>query len=84
MPRKQTTRKTAAKKTTARKKATTSARKKTTKSSKKMTLVNPPDFDTMVREKAYEKYIERGGWHGADIDDWLKAENEVKKEFSLA
>ena len=82
MPRKQTTGKTIAKRTTTRKQATTSARK-TAKSSKKMTLVSPADLDIKVRERAYEKYLERGGWHGADMDDWFRAEEEVKKELSL-
>ena len=48
-----------------------------------MTLVNPADLNSKVRERAYEMYIERGGWHGADMDDWLKAEKEVKRELSL-
>ena len=82
MPRKQTAQKTAAK-TTARKKTTTSARK-TAKTTKKMTLVNPAELDNKIREKAYELYKERGGWHGADMEDWLKAEQEVKKELVSA
>jgi hypothetical protein len=79
MPRKQTNSTTTAKKTTTtRKKTTTSARPK----SKKMTLVNPTDIDSKIREKAYELYEKRGGWHGGDFEDWLKAEQEVKKELS--
>lgn len=83
MARKQTTNKASAKKTTTRRKTTTSGRK-TTKSTKKMTLVNPADLEHKVREKAYELYVERGAWHGNDWEDWLKAEKEIKKEFSLA
>ena len=82
MPRKQTTNSTTAKKTstTTRKKTTTSASTR----SKKMTLVNPVEMDSKIREKAYELYEKRGGWHGADIDDWVEAEKEVKKELSHA
>ncbi len=31
-----------------------------------------------VAEKAYYKYLERGGEHGRDLDDWLAAEQEEK------
>ena len=30
-----------------------------------------------VALRAYELYLARGGTHGADVDDWLKAEMEV-------
>jgi hypothetical protein len=30
-----------------------------------------------VERRAYEIYQRRGGNHGADIDDWLKAEREL-------
>jgi hypothetical protein len=81
MPRKQTTNSTTAKKTTTtRKKTTASARTR----SKKMTLVNPIEINSKIREKAYELYEKRGGWHGADLEDWVRAEKEVKKELSHA
>jgi len=79
MPKKQTTKKTTANKsTTTRKRSTTSGRSK----SKKMTIVNSGEMDHMIREKAYELYMQRGATHGGDFDDWLKAEQEVKKELS--
>ena len=31
-----------------------------------------------IRARAYEMYEERGGEHGHDIDDWLRAEDEVR------
>ena len=37
--------------------------------------VNNPDA---VARRAYEIYQRRGGNHGADIDDWLAAERELK------
>lgn len=30
-----------------------------------------------IRQRAYELYQERGGKHGHDLDDWLKAEGEL-------
>jgi hypothetical protein len=37
--------------------------------------VNDPDA---VARKAYEIYQNRGGDHGADLDDWLEAERQLK------
>lgn len=86
MPRRATTtKKTSAKKksTTTRKKTTTTARNTSnTTRAKKMTLGNPGQLDSKIREKAYEIYEQRGGWHGADMEDWLRAEQEVKKELA--
>ena len=31
-----------------------------------------------VRLRAYHRYLERGGGHGRDYDDWLEAERELK------
>ena len=31
-----------------------------------------------IRMRAYQKYLERGGGHGRDYDDWLEAERELK------
>ena len=81
MPRKQSNSTTTARTTTTtRKKTSTSASTRT----KKMTLVNPSEIDNMIREKAYQLYEKRGGSHGADFEDWLRAEQEVKKELSHA
>ncbi len=30
-----------------------------------------------IRARAYELYLERGGMHGNDLDDWLAAEQEL-------
>ena len=32
----------------------------------------------LIARRAYEIYEERGGCDGADVDDWLQAEVEVK------
>jgi hypothetical protein len=31
-----------------------------------------------IRARAYQMYLERGGSHGADFDDWLRAEQELR------
>ena len=31
-----------------------------------------------IRLRAYERYLERGGGHGMDFEDWLHAEQELK------
>jgi hypothetical protein len=31
-----------------------------------------------IRARAYQRYIERGGDHGTDFEDWLAAERELK------
>jgi hypothetical protein len=32
-----------------------------------------------IRLRAYHRYLERGAFDGADFDDWLQAEMELKK-----
>ena len=32
-----------------------------------------------IRLRAYHRYLERGGGHGQDHDDWLEAERELKE-----
>ena len=32
-----------------------------------------------IRLRAYQIYLERGGNDGQDFDDWLRAEEELKK-----
>jgi hypothetical protein len=39
---------------------------------------NSSDADA-VAKKAYEIYENRGGTHGADLDDWLEAERQLKR-----
>lgn len=38
---------------------------------------NPTDEE--IRARAYEMYLQRGGHHGLDLDDWVRAERELKK-----
>ena len=35
--------------------------------------------DEEIRARAYEMYLERGGDHGRDFDDWVRAERELRQ-----
>ena len=48
--------------------------KKTTNGSNGEGLYSPD----AVAKRAYEIYQNRGGFDGADLDDWLEAERELK------
>jgi len=37
-----------------------------------------------IEERAHEIYLRRGGENGQDVDDWLKAEAELKNERQAA
>jgi hypothetical protein len=41
-----------------------------------MTTIKYPT-EQQVRAHAYQIYLERGGQHGHDMDDWLQAEYEL-------
>ena len=34
--------------------------------------------DEDIRARAYQRYLERGGVHGQDLDDWIEAEQELR------
>jgi hypothetical protein len=34
-----------------------------------------------IRQRAYEIHVERGGSHGQDLDDWLRAEGELEEKL---
>jgi len=35
----------------------------------------------MIRERAYELFLARGATHGADLADWLEAEQELHAAY---
>jgi len=41
------------------------------------------DVRELIARRAYEIYEERGGCDGDDINDWLRAETEVKSALRL-
>jgi hypothetical protein len=36
----------------------------------------PPSNDS-IAQRAYELFVERGGDHGRDVEDWLRAERDL-------
>lgn len=51
--------------------------RRTTKTQAPLTI-GPTNDD--VARRAYELYEARGGEHGAEVDDWLRAERELRGE----
>ena len=35
-----------------------------------------------IRQRAFEIYMERGGIHACDLDDWSQAERELQEKFN--
>ena len=44
--------------------------------------VAPDPSDEDIRVRAYHRYLERGGSDGADFDDWVEAEKDLKRPRS--
>ena len=42
-------------------------------------MASEPSEDD-IRMRAYHRYLERGGGHGMDFEDWLEAERELKPQ----
>ena len=40
------------------------------------------DLDGAIARRAYELYEQRGREPGADVDDWLQAEHEIRESQS--
>ena len=40
-----------------------------------------PDLNELIRQRAYELYLERGSKEGHAAEDWLRAEAEVRARF---
>jgi hypothetical protein len=36
-------------------------------------------FEERVRHRAYELYLQRGNQPSSEIDDWLRAEDEIRR-----
>ena len=41
------------------------------------TTASTPTFE-QIAEAAYLRYLDRGGQHGSDLDDWIDAERSLK------
>ena len=40
----------------------------------------PEPSEEEIRRRAYHNYLDRGAGHGGDFEDWLRAEQELKKK----
>jgi len=36
--------------------------------------------DQEIRERAYQRYLERGGHNGSEFDDWVEAERDLRNK----
>jgi hypothetical protein len=45
----------------------------------KETPIEPPSLEERTRRRAYELYVQRGSQPGSDLDDWFKAEKEIRR-----
>lgn len=45
--------------------------------------VSADQLSNMIQDRAYSYFEQRGCQGGNDLDDWLRAEAEIKKELSL-
>jgi len=44
----------------------------------------PADIDAVIRRRAYELYEACGRVDGHELDDWLRAEEEIKQQKTHA
>ncbi len=42
----------------------------------------PQDIEEEIRRRAYQLYELRGREDGHDLDDWLRAEDEVRRQIA--
>jgi hypothetical protein len=49
------------------------------KSAREDAVVEKSPSNDEIERRAHEIYVERGGIHGRDLDDWLQAERELKE-----
>jgi hypothetical protein len=44
-------------------------------------LDNSQELEEKIRQRAYELYLERGQEHGHDVEDWTRAEQEIRGQY---
>ena len=53
------------------------------KSSKDTPATSPEKLVDEIKKRAYEIHLKRGKTPGSDMDDWLKAEREIKAKYHV-
>jgi hypothetical protein len=51
---------------------------------KRVAIPEPPSVEQEIRQRAYELFEARGGEEGHELEDWLRAEEEIKGSKSNA
>jgi len=69
------------KRTTSKKKPNGEAEVTTTETGS-IAVAPPEPTEEDIRNRAYHRYLERGAGHGADFDDWVEAEKDLKSSRS--
>ena len=41
-------------------------------------------IEERIRRRAYELYVQRGNQSGSELDDWLQAEEEIRRAEEMA
>jgi hypothetical protein len=56
-----------------------------TNATKKPTTVasDPQEVEQQIRQRAYELYVARGSEDGHELDNWLRAEQEITEKKAL-
>ena len=50
---------------------------------KTKTSINLKELFSRIEKRAYEIYQKRGHSSGSDLNDWLEAERQVKRELNI-
>lgn len=51
---------------------------------KPVAVVTPIDVQEEIRQRAYELFETRGGTEGRELEDWLQAEEEIRRRKTNA
>jgi hypothetical protein len=51
---------------------------------KSTSTISPEKLVEEISKRAYEIHLKRGATPGSDMDDWLKAEKEIKAKYHVA
>jgi hypothetical protein len=54
---------------------------KSSQGNEPQTVGSAPTYEA-IELRAYQLYVERGGAHGQDVEDWLQAERELVEKHS--
>jgi hypothetical protein len=49
----------------------------------KQVAIEAPALDERIRQRAYEIYLQRGNQPGMEVDDWLRAEQEILSQDAI-